>query len=371
MRVVSRFERDLLRTLYFFLRRLPVEQARPLFINRLERERPACLSRPAVELVQDALAKGCTELLARAGGWKRERFLRDERPVEGRLWERTPPRQLGLTFSPHVLGFLVWVAHVRPEDKTDWRPPPGGLTVGDQVLLYYAYEAMRKLDSGQLLRTRPVFLQHGLCRLAFPEDFAVTPEPPDYALWTTGVGACILESLQGDLAARQVEVERAKGDLTDWQQMRTIGQSQEQALAAFLEFAAAAGRPDLARFVLRAAAAVLVEGVTPRHWVGKLPSAGPRMADRMETHQAALALVRQTDRLRQWERAARRVGYFDEGYARSQLWLADWERWGGDALHQRAQELVQQLDPMKQTAERGSANTTAAPDGARTQEDRS
>src|SRR5437868_3713014 len=153
MNVVSRFEEELLRTLYFFVRRLPLEQARPLFAGRLVRERPKCLSRAAVALVQDALAKGCVELLARAGGWKRERFLRGDRPVEGRLWERTPPRQLGLTFSGHTLAFLVWVASVRPGDKQAWTAPEEELTIGDRVLLYYAYDTMRRLDAGQLLRT--------------------------------------------------------------------------------------------------------------------------------------------------------------------------------------------------------------------------
>src|SRR4051812_38641568 len=71
MKVVSRFEANLLRILHFFLRRLPAEQALPLAAAGLKA--PACLGRPAVGLVQDALAKGTVLLLARAGGWRRER----------------------------------------------------------------------------------------------------------------------------------------------------------------------------------------------------------------------------------------------------------------------------------------------------------
>src|SRR5262249_29787108 len=66
MKAVSRFEYNLLRILHFFLKRLPLEQVRGILVNKFDREQPRCLSRAAVELVQDALAKGCVELLARA-----------------------------------------------------------------------------------------------------------------------------------------------------------------------------------------------------------------------------------------------------------------------------------------------------------------
>src|SRR5947209_5453334 len=78
---------------------------------------PACLSRPAVRLVKDALAKGCVFLLARRGGWRVERHLRGGRVAEGRLWQRTPPAELGLTFSRHALEFLVWITAARPGDR--------------------------------------------------------------------------------------------------------------------------------------------------------------------------------------------------------------------------------------------------------------
>jgi hypothetical protein len=351
MKAISRFEYNLLRILHFFLQRVPLEQVRTPLVNRSEKERPRCLSRTAVELVQEALAKGTTELVARAGGWRRERFLRHDQPVEGRLWERTPPGELGLTFSAHSLDFLLWITAVKPsEPKNHWAPLPEELTVGDWLLLFHAYKALRDTDVGLVLRTRRAFARHVLCRLAFPEDFAANQEEVelDFSVWTTAPGSCILEAMQQELAGRWVEVERQKPAIADWQQLRALGRSQEHALAGFLEAANAARRRDLARFALRAAAEVLGEGVAPGHFLGGLQGTGPRMADRAETNQAALALVRQLERFKRWEREARRDGYFDEGYARSQLWLADWERADGDALHRRAQDLVQQLDPMKQ-----------------------
>jgi hypothetical protein len=352
MRAVSRFEHNLLRILHFFLRRVPWDQVRQLVTNRADPDPPPCLSRDAVQLVQDTLAKGCTVLLAREGGWRPERFLRNDRPVNGRLWQRTPPAELGLSFSRHTLTFLFWITAAKPADvRTAWQVPEAELTVGDLLLLFFAYQRLRETELGLVLRGRTPFPRHVLCRLAFPEDFALLHEKPlpDFDPWTSGPGACILEALQQLLAARWIEVERQKVNITDWQRMRGLGQSQEQVLTPFLEAIRAAERRDLARFLVQAAAEVLVDGLSARHWVGGLQNAGPRLADRMETNQAALALVRQMDRLRQWERQARSVGYFDDGYARSQFWLADWERWQGDLLHGRAQTLVRQLDPISPT----------------------
>ncbi|MBV9124409.1 MAG: hypothetical protein JO112_13700, partial [Planctomycetes bacterium] len=107
MKVVSRFEANLLSILRFFLRRAPLEQALPLVIHPCAQ--PPCLSRVAVELVQDTLAKGCMLLVMRAGGWRRERFLRNDQVREGRLWDRTSPGELGLTFSRQTLRFLLWI----------------------------------------------------------------------------------------------------------------------------------------------------------------------------------------------------------------------------------------------------------------------
>jgi hypothetical protein len=41
------------------------------------------------------------------------------------------------------------------------------------------------------------------------------------------------------------------------------------------------------------------------------------------------------------------VAFFDEGYAASQLWKADWEARDGDAVCERAQAIIRRLDPMR------------------------
>jgi hypothetical protein len=352
MQSVSRFEANLLRLLYYFLQREPPERALALVEARLPP--PPCLSAAAVHLVRDALAKGCPFLLAQRGGWRRERHLRGERVVEGRLWERTAPAELALAFSEHSLAFLVWITAARPGDtEPGWKPPAQELTVADLLLLFFAHEGLRKLPDSlgaPSLRTRPPLAEHALCWLAYPEDYAATPEEfhPDFEPWLSGLGACILEALQPVLAARWIAVESTKEKMADARAVRDLGRSQERVLSAFLDAAELAGRLDLARFLLAAGRVLLGPHAHAGMWTGRLHLSGLRVADRVATYQAAAAFLRQMDRLQTWERRARTVGYWDEGYSASQLYKDDWERFLGEDLYGRAQAIVRQMDPMRQ-----------------------
>jgi hypothetical protein len=348
MKVLPRFEANLLRILHYFLQQVPAAQAVPLLIERCPR--PPCLSRVGVELVQDTLAKGCMLLLARGGAWRRARHLRGDQIVEGRLWDRTPPAELGLVFTQETLRFLIWITAAKPGDnKPRWAPAAQRLSVGDLVLFYLAYSRLRGTEVGPGIHDRFPFAGNGLCRLAYPEDFADLRNCPQvsFAPWTSGAGAGILEAVQPALARRWVHAERGKGEIRDWQRLRAVGTAQEAVLNQFLPALDQAGRPDLARFLLQAGTEVLTEDATPELWIGSLAAIpGMRLADRVETHRAALAFLRIMEVFRQWERRARGVGYFDEGYAAAQLWKAEWERWSGEVLHSRAQAILRQLDPL-------------------------
>jgi hypothetical protein len=368
MHSVSRFEANLLRLLYYFLGQEPPERALPLVEQRLKT--PPCLSRTAVHLVEAALAKGCTHLLARRGGWRDERHLRGEKVVGGRLWQRTPPRDLGLSFSGHTLTFLMWVTAARPDDKENpWQPPEAELTPGDLVFLYFAHEGLREAAESlgyANVRTRAPYAGHGLCWLAYPEDYTNVPAKvtPDFGLWTSGPGAWVLEALQPELAHRWIAVEGTKERISKPPRMRALGESQERVLGAFLDACEKAGRLDLARFLLIAGAHLLGPHANAGMWIGGLQTQGLRLADRAAVYQAAMAYLRHFERLSRWERQARAVGYFDEGYQASQLWKADWDRYGGDDLTARAYAIVRQIDPMRQVTEEPGRGAQPAARGA-------
>lgn len=351
MHNVSRFEASLLRLLYYFLRREPIERAQSLIEARLDM--PASLNPAALGLVRDALAKGCTFLLAQRGGWRDEAYLRAMKKKAGRLWQRTTPDQLGLKFSPHTLRFLMWITAARPSDKQPgWQPDHDHLTTGDLLLLFFAHEGLRDTVEGlgaPALRKKEPFQRHALCWLAYPEDFTQTPAgvEPNFQPWMDGVGACIVEALQPDLLARWVHVESSKERVDQPATMRALGASQDRILDAFLTALEKVHRRDLARFLLRAAHHLLGPNAHPGMWTAGLQMAGQRLADRAETYQASLSFLRHLERLSGWARWARGVWRFDDEFQAAQIFLDDWEQYDGDTLVTRAQGIIRSLDPMR------------------------
>jgi hypothetical protein len=303
------------------------------------------------------LAKRCTFLLAQRGGWRDERFLRNEKPKGGRLWQRTAPVDLGLSFSQASLDFLIWITAVRPGDKGQkgtplWAPAHESLTHGDLLLLFFAHEGLRETSEtlgAPELRKRAPFNEHALCWLAYPDDFtrAAAETQPRFQPWMSGVGSCILEALQPDLTQRWVQLESSKERIEKPDVMRQLGNAQDRVLTAFLQSCEKANRRDLARFLLRAAHQLLGPNSHAGMWTGSLQMSGQRLADRAATYQAATSLLRHLDQLATWAKWARSQGRFDDDYAAAQLYLADWEQFEGDLLHQRAQAIGRHLDPMK------------------------
>jgi hypothetical protein len=345
MKSVSRFEANLLRVLQSFLGRAPARQAAKLVMS--QGPAPPCLSRVAVELIQDHLQKGVVSYFAQAG-WKHERFLRDGRVATGRLWERTAPEQLGLTFSGHSLEFLVWLMTIDArKSKPTWRQEHGQLTVGDRVLFFLALHCLRNNEEGKILARHGILHQDGLIRLAFPDLMPHTRAAAFWPPWTTGVGACILEALQRTLTDRWLEIEHGKEHATDFKTLTALGQRQDVILVSFAETLTAAGRWDLARFLLQALAELLRDAPTSNRWLGKVDLESLRLAARMDVQRAALALVRCASTLHQWDAQARTVGYFDEGYAAAQLWKSDWEAADGAQINQHANAILREIEPLK------------------------
>src|SRR5205823_6656983 len=106
-RQVSKFEFNLLRILRFLVGHFPADQG--LQLVRTAITKPECLSSGAVDLVKDTLGKASVLFLTRAGGWRNDKYLRNNQPVQARVWDRIPLEERALSFSRPVLDFLLWL----------------------------------------------------------------------------------------------------------------------------------------------------------------------------------------------------------------------------------------------------------------------
>jgi hypothetical protein len=346
---VSRFEANLITLARFCVGAIPADAARKALADGLNP--PSCLSAACVKLVQDTLAKGVPLALVRSGGWRREPFLRREEPTTGRVWERSPLADRKLNFGPRVLSFLMWLTAERAsEPKRAWEPPGEESSPADDLFFLLAADAIRAEPALFAAIKRFAFARNPYCRLARPGDYPDAPVPSFTALMT-GERSVILECLQPVLARGWIKNERLKGNQTDWAAMRANGTAEHAILSAFLTVADNAGRRDLARFLVRAVG-VLFSGadVSATNWLGSLsPATGPtRLAERIEVQRSGLMLPRLVSEvLSGWERSARTVGYFDDGYAAAQLFLQEWEQAGGSSLVTTANRVLEVLDPLR------------------------
>jgi hypothetical protein len=346
---VSRFEYNLLRLLPFALGHMPPEQASNYLTAKLPC--PPCLSEPAVRIAEDTIAKALVLHLVRAGGWRRESHLRNGKPTAGRVWERIPLAERELAFSKHPLAFMMWLTAEKVTDtKEPWDVPAGALTPADELFFAVAFDNLTaEPNVAAVLAEKRAFRDNPLCRLTRPTDFPADDPPPQFDPLTSGVRAVIVECLNPELAGRWVKSERGRGEIADWRQMRTSGIALNRTLTDFLAGCGKANRPDLARFVLTAARAILNQpGLTPQYWTGGLHGQGPpRLAERLETQRAAVVVPRHMATLQGWDRKARGVGYWDDDYAANQLWKEDYEAANGDTLAATAHRILEQLEPLR------------------------
>ena len=346
MRQVTRFESNLLKIVHAMVGRTPVAQVQKLLVN--PQKRPRCLSRDCVELVQDALAKGCTYWLA-TGGWRNEAFLRDDASKTGRLWQRTSPEKLGLEFSVFGLDFLVWLAEANVGGDTVWQPfEADSITTGDRLLLAMSFDAISKTEFATRWAASETFASDGLCALMPPELLAqTTPEAtPSFEPWLAPQGQPILEAVQARLAQSWHHLESGKSTIISRDRLSALGQTQRAILDAFLAAIDQAGRRDLARWLLIAIRNTVVQADDISHWISAVDVHGLRIAQRTEVYRDAVAFLASADQLSNWNRQAVNTGYFDEGYAASQIWKSDWERYNGEATCAAAAGIVKAAEPL-------------------------
>lgn len=345
MRAVNRFEFNLLRISQCVVGHTPAEHVLPMLMR--PQRRPPCLHRDAVALIQQILGTGIVTRLTQQGAWMRRRHLREGEVAEGSLWQRTPPDQLGLNFTAASLEMLIWITEADASDQmpiwvSEHADSGNEWTVGDRLLQYLVAAALVETPLMSSWYPREPFCSNPLIALAFPDQFASAKASPliDIEPWMFGGGAWLIEAMQDEFAAWLVRSVRVKSRILDVDEMERIGICEDLSLGGFVQAARKHNRPDLCRFLLRAAGDVLTESSSLRKWMPSLETGNVRLEQRIETLQSGAALLRAVQELARWHRQCQSVGYFDEGYAESQLLKAMWDDAGGDPLAKQANRMI-------------------------------
>ncbi len=285
--------------------------------------------------------------LTRGGAWMQHRHIRGDAICDGNLWQRTEPARLGFEFSPASIDLLMWLTQSDATQKMPiWIPPTSRtLTPGDQFLLYLTVTALRETTLISDWYETNVIRGNALIALAMPEQFAeakVMPQP-DIDQWIDLDDGWVLEAIQDELARVWTDVEKNKCRITRPDSMQRLGRVQEQILDQLFDSAERNSRRDLCRFVLEVMKRIADAHAQRGQWIGSLDTTDLRLADRTATYQCASVLLRFGARLRQWQSASQSVGYFDEGYAESQLWKSLWESCDAEDSLLHADRVLQEL----------------------------
>ena len=273
--------------------------AAPLFAHH--RELPSTISPACADLLADTLRRAWPAL------WRRGR---------ARGWQQHPPSPLA--FSRATLQLLRWLV-AEPLMSNGCAPLRSApLTLGDQVLVYFALDAAGDTGVRATIAAQPFVRASPLAWLGFAHVLAGSP--PAFSELATGAGAIVVEALAVELAARWRTVETSKRAIRQPAALIAMGAGQDATLSGFMT--ACRDRRELAAFIIEAAAPLLARGVGP-HPV-QLDPAAPLSA-RSAAREAAGALLRAVGTWREWDDQHRAVRFIDDDFARAQRLLARFE----------------------------------------------
>lgn len=327
---------------------------------RRGRQLPPKLGPTSMGVLEDTLAKGVVLQLARRGGWRSERYLKDGEVSEGRVWLRhTPP---ALHFSVFSIQLLRWLTAC-PVGNSDCDPLDAApRTLADELLMYLTLDVTSQLRCDTGIVRQAAFRGSALCWLGFPDrlsrdELAVEITTEQFRPLLTGDGPVLVECLQGDLGNRWARMEWNKQTIRWNAAMTQLGGGQEAVAGAWLDACDAAGRRDLSRFLIRAASEVLEGHAPSQRWVQNLEQRGS-MRDRSGARRAAGAFLRALRQLRRWAEESGSVRFFDDDYEAAQLYLTQWENLGDDGFH-HAERIIRELEALDATVTgQGEPQTT-------------
>jgi hypothetical protein len=308
---------------------------------------PERLSPGAMHVLRDTLSKGSVLALARCGGWRKRRYLHDGQERSGRLWERHPPP--ALHFSALSFRALRWLLE-EPLVKHGCAALPGDEppTLADELFLYLCCRLVSGTTCAKAVGAQPAFRRSALCWLGFPDLLGAAPPTLTASAFAPLLanGGWLLDALREDLARRWRKLEESKRLLHEPEALVALGAAQEAVLSAFLDAVDAAGRRQLAGFLLEAGRPLLDPPAT--RWVEGL-SLSASLGLRAQAARAAGAYLRALGRLARWDAEHRAVRFFDDTYDAAQLLLSEWSPFG-EAGFRRAADLERELSTSLTTA---------------------
>ncbi len=348
---IAASERDLL----VMARALVTPDLDPWTTPRQSRKLPPHIGPTAAQLIGEALSHAWLALWRR-GGTAPGHSLDGETVRRGRAWQRHQP--VALEFTAASIALLRWLVSTPPSIARDNGQPLSAmrLSLGDEVALYLALDAAQGSFVQTALARQPFTAASPLAWLGFAHAMP-DRDPPEagFASLVTGPCAIVVESIQGDLAARWRQVELMKRGAEIPQGPDAVDRQGDRP-----------ARPPPGRDADR-----LHDGV--RHRASPRPRAVRRRCDRAaaraqpasgapaarsrraavaalrRARRAAGSLVRALLRWRTWDTEHRAIRFVDDGYQAAQLLLVRYEA-VGTAGGERADAWLHELSQLTPTA---------------------
>lgn len=300
------------------------------------------LSNEALDVLEEEMRRGLVASLVARGGFV-DRV--DAAGRNGAIWDRVEAPQFALG-APSMRLLAALTTTPLSETHLTISRMAAPLSCGDELFFLLVARLLAELGLSRVLEgSRPVFAQSFLVRLAFPCELESTFESREWARWSEGTEAVLVDAVHLLLRDAWVRASKLRKDVVSVKGLEDVTRAMQQSLGMFVAEAMRRERFEDVLFVLDAARLRLHERGGVHRWLGAMThlradERGARAALGEPLLEAALTL----EGALEWARSQR---HFDDGYARAQRLLLALEPWaleGFDALRAELHALARLAD---------------------------